>query len=167
MSVEEIECDRMMLTERWKDVSSVPGMQKMHFFEVVETNVVNHSVHSSCDEAATHYFVPRPKKQACEVSSPPVLEKVTIEKEKYYAVFFDKKFYIGRVVAKPVFGQVEMKFLHRINNTEFDWPARDDVAKVKEHFLFCGPLNLSGNRPFKIANMGKVQSLYERMKKST
>ena len=51
----------------------------------------------------------------------------------YYAVYFDKKYYVGRVIEINN-DDVILKFLYNKPNTsQFDWPVRDDISSVSEN----------------------------------
>ena len=45
----------------------------------------------------------------------------------------------------------EVKYLHSISATTYDWPRTDDVDRVHCSCIFYGPVLLTGNRPFTIS----------------
>ena len=66
-------------------------------------------------------------------------QKIQLVLHHYYAVLFTrgvkKTFYIGRLIDIDT---MEFKFLERTgsrSNYQFDWPRRDDIAKVDEKFI--------------------------------
>lgn len=61
-----------------------------------------------------------------------------LEPERYYAVYFEDQFYIGRIL---VTGEV-------ISTIKFH-PRKDDICDVNNEFVFFGHLVL-GNYPFKL-----------------
>lgn len=66
--------------------------------------------------------------------------------EKYYAVFYDDNYYIGRVVEQCK-NQVKIKFF----KSELDcfiWPRDEDVTFVETKYIFHGPIELIGTGPF-------------------
>lgn len=91
-------------------------------------------------------------------------ENINILQESYYAVFFDRKLYIGRVLKCPWLGKVSLKFLHNVGNNLYDWPSRDDIATVKQQYIFMGPLKLIGNGPFQIENHQKILKKFLNLK---
>ena len=50
-------------------------------------------------------------------------------------------------------------------DNSYDWPRKDDVTDLKKAFIFCGPLNLQGNGPFTISDIGTVKKMYTQLKK--
>ena len=164
----EIEKNKPMLDKRWDGINGIVSIQKMHYFETVAKNVVNVACHSQCNIVSTHEF-----KAACliekksesrpfETHAAPV-----ITKDEYYAVYFDKTFYIGRVLNSPWLGKVSIKFLHSRGNQTYGWPGRDDICTVKEAFIFCGPLTLIGTGPFHVDNHDKILTLYKALKQKS
>lgn len=77
-----------------------------------------------------------------------------IETEKYYAVYYDKTFYIGRVI--EVFeNSAKIKFL----KSELDiykWPKETDIQVVQNEYLFFGPVTLIGTEPFYLSRHEKI-----------
>lgn len=70
-----------------------------------------------------------------------------MSREKYYAVFYDKQFHVGRMIAEEGEEYYEFKFLHKVCNPSarlFDWPARPDIDTVHRRFIIHGPLVLVG-----------------------
>lgn len=70
-------------------------------------------------------------------------EEIAVERavEQYYAVYYTEQWYIGRIL--EIEGDMyTVKFLHHFMNN-FVWPRRDDVAKVKSQYLFCGSLKVN------------------------
>ena len=70
--------------------------------------------------------------------------------EKYYAVFYDDTYYIGRVVEQSN-NQVKMKFFKYELNS-FIWPRDEDVTFVTTKYIFYGPIELVGTGPFALKN---------------
>lgn len=75
-----------------------------------------------------------------------------IELEKYYAVFYDEDWFIGRVL--NVEEKVKVKFLVK-DLDQYVWPKREDVQYVDARFIFHGPVSLEGNCPFAIKRSEK------------
>ncbi|PIK36573.1 hypothetical protein BSL78_26595 [Apostichopus japonicus] len=91
---------------------------------------------------------------------------INMEKEKYYAVFYDNEYYVGKLV--DLDGDFFIfKFLHRVRNAKsmiYDWPKRPDSEKIHGKYVIHGPLHMIGNGPFAIAGQAKVDALYNEMK---
>ncbi|KAJ8047450.1 hypothetical protein HOLleu_06447 [Holothuria leucospilota] len=91
---------------------------------------------------------------------------VRVEVEEYYAVYYDKEYYVGRVLeAEGDF--YKFKFMHRVRSSvvqEYDWPKRADIATVSGIYIIHGPLQLLGSGPFRVVNLEIVDSLYKSMK---
>lgn len=84
--------------------------------------------------------------------------------EKYYAVYYEDQFYIGRVLT--INGdKCTMKFLKK-NVNSYIWPKKDDICDVEISFIYFGPITLLGNHPFKINTdtKNKLEKLYKQMK---
>jgi len=68
--------------------------------------------------------------------------------EQYYAVHYEKKYYIGRALSTSATNLVEVKFLHNAGADKFNWPKRDDIDKVHISSIFYGPVVLGQSGPF-------------------
>lgn len=91
---------------------------------------------------------------------------IAIELEKYYAVGYDDKWYIGRVVLYDQNEQLcETKFLQE-GYRGFQWPNQDDIQTVSTKFVLCGPINIIGNLPFSISaqERSKINKMYKSWK---
>lgn len=88
-----------------------------------------------------------------------------IEIEKYYAVYYDNTYYIGRVI--EVFeNSAKIKFL----KSELDiykWPKETDIQIVQNKYLFFGPVTLIGTEPFHLNTYEKIliKKKYKKLKK--
>ena len=94
---------------------------------------------------------------------------VTVEVDKYYAVDYVNRFYIGRVL-KP--GSKTdywcMKFLHqymRNGEVRFHWPRAADCDEVHSSVIFFGPLTLIGVRQFKVEELCAIKTFFDDIKK--
>ncbi|XP_046667355.1 uncharacterized protein LOC124359039 [Homalodisca vitripennis] len=87
--------------------------------------------------------------------------------EKYYAVFYDISWYLGRVVDFPDEGFSKIKFLKEGLGDSYEWPKHDDVQVIENKYLFYGPVPLIGNGPFLIDDKCKrrIRSKYSMLKK--
>lgn len=88
---------------------------------------------------------------------------IAIEKEQYYAVYYEEKWYIGRVL--DITQKIKLKFLCE-DLDKYVWPKRDDVAEVDSKFVFYGPISLLGNYPFYLKKVDKAEIIkkYKEMK---
>ena len=74
-------------------------------------------------------------------------------------MFFDKKYYVGRVIDIDD-DEVTMKFLYnKPNSSHFDWPLRDDISSVDRKFIYYGPITVKGTVPF-IFDVNNLLSQY-------
>lgn len=77
-----------------------------------------------------------------------------IETEKYYAVYYDNTFYIGKVI--EVFeNSAKIKFL----KSELDiykWPKETDIQIVQNEYLFFASIALIGSEPFHLSRHEKI-----------
>lgn len=73
-------------------------------------------------------------------------QKVNLEAEKYYAIYYDIGWYLGRIISMTEETCI-VKFLKE-NLEQFDWPAHEDKQVVKKLYVFCGPIELMGSGPF-------------------
>lgn len=85
--------------------------------------------------------------------------------EKYYAVFYDDNYYIGRVV-DYCDNQIKIKFLKSELNS-FIWPRVEDVAFVEKKYIFYGPIELVGTGPFvlKHFDLAAIRKKYKLIKR--
>lgn len=81
-------------------------------------------------------------------------EKTSVYLEKYYAVYYDIGWFLGRVLSRE--GQIKIKFLKQDLDL-FVWPKQDDIQFVNEQFVFYGPVELCGNNPFTLKRNDKVK----------
>lgn len=65
----------------------------------------------------------------------------------FYAVAYDKQWFIGKVLDIRNGNKFKVKFL-KLNNNQFVWPRQDDIDIVELKYFFFGPLELSGSGPF-------------------
>ena len=185
-----VERDREMLNGRWDGIYAIPSIQKNHFFETVDVEVLTFGLHSRVAITERHQFratdssgsnseneeteesendeMETDENKNVEMdtdeSEKESTENINILQESYYAVFFDRKPYIGRVLKCPWLGKVSLKFLHNVGNNLYDWPSRDDIATVKQQYIFMGPLKLIGNGPFQIENHQKILKKFLNLK---
>lgn len=69
---------------------------------------------------------------------------------KYYAIFYEERFYIGRAIEYDKKGKnIKLKLLKEELGV-YKWPRRDDVDNVHKNRILFGPITLSGNNPFKL-----------------
>ncbi|KAF5278698.1 hypothetical protein FQR65_LT15586 [Abscondita terminalis] len=90
-----------------------------------------------------------------------------VVKEKYYAVYYDTTWYIGRVVDIVDNSTSKIKFLiAELNN--FIWPKKEDLQLVENQYIFYGPLNLIGNGPFELKRYDRliIEKKYKHLKKT-
>ncbi|RZF46861.1 hypothetical protein LSTR_LSTR008242 [Laodelphax striatellus] len=88
-----------------------------------------------------------------------------IEVEKYFAVYYEEQWYIGRVTNIKESTCV-IKFL-KPDLELFNWPNHDDIDEVEKSYIFYGPISLIGNGPFtlKRSDFVKIKSLFQNKKK--
>ncbi|KAB0792791.1 hypothetical protein PPYR_14750 [Photinus pyralis] len=93
--------------------------------------------------------------------------------ERYYAVYYDEDWFLGKVtnISQECDREcdeqiVSMKFLRKSLDT-FVWPKKDDTDNISSKFILCGPVNLIGSHPFKIAkeDRNKIVKLYKNFKR--
>ncbi|CAH0558700.1 unnamed protein product [Brassicogethes aeneus] len=91
---------------------------------------------------------------------------LTIVLEKYYAVFYEQKWYIGRVIKERSTDTYTMKFL-KYELNYFVWPKSEDVAIVSQQYIFYGPIDLIGSGPFQLKRNDflKISKMYKTMKR--
>jgi len=85
--------------------------------------------------------------------------------EKYYVVFHDDNYYIGRIV-DLCDNQVKIKFLKSELNS-FIWPHDEDVAFVEKKYIFYGPIELVGTGSFvlKHSDLTAIHKKYKLIKR--
>lgn len=88
--------------------------------------------------------------------------------EKYYAIYYDISWYLGRVIDFPDEGETKVKFLKMGLGDAYDWPKDDDIQIIKNNFLFYGPINLIGNGPFYIDDKcrRRISNKYKQLKRN-
>lgn len=94
--------------------------------------------------------------------------KIDTVLEKYYAIFYDINWYLGRVIDFPDEGETKIKFLKMGLGNSYEWPKDDDIQTVKNKFIFYGPIHLIGNGPFYIDDKcrRRIDTKYKQLKKN-
>lgn len=90
---------------------------------------------------------------------------INLFKERYYAVFYDEQYHIGRIIDLTS-AESTVKFLRETKENEYIWPLKSDIATIENRFIFYGPLELSGNVPFSLEAtiIRKIKTAYRQMK---
>ncbi|KAK4886217.1 hypothetical protein RN001_002488 [Aquatica leii] len=83
------------------------------------------------------------------------IHKIYPTKEAYYAIFYDAKWYIGRVLALSENQSCTIKFLQEDLDT-FVWSKNDDIQEVENKYIYHGPIQLLGNNPFSIKRTDRL-----------
>lgn len=93
-------------------------------------------------------------------------KKIDITFESYFAVYYDKNWYVGRVTGKER-EKFVIKFLKQ-NLQKYMWPKIEDIQSVDKKFIFYGPIKLLGNGPFTISRIDliNINKIYKDMKRS-
>ncbi|GBN78418.1 hypothetical protein AVEN_57596-1 [Araneus ventricosus] len=89
---------------------------------------------------------------------------ICTELEKYFSVYYDDNWYIGRITEYDANSEMsKIKFLQE-TDLGFKWPSVDDVQMVQKKFHLS---ELSGNLPFYIKYETKrdIIALYKKFKK--
>ena len=96
-----------------------------------------------------------------------VSRPIVVEADKYYAVDYVDRFYIGRVVQNSTKeGFYQMKFLHRCakdGEPWFSWPRTDDIDDVHTSVIFFGPITLEGCADFRVPDIKRIQSCFNQI----
>jgi len=85
-----------------------------------------------------------------------------IKVDKFYAVYYGSGVhYIGYVTeVKP--DTISMKFLHKKSHSKlYVWPEKDDIDEsIDPKYVFCGPIALEGDGPFKVLGLNEATKAY-------
>ena len=84
----------------------------------------------------------------------------------YVAVYYEKTYYIGRLLQKPQPTVLTCKFLHKGCGNTYMWPHMDDIETISSKFVFAGPLTILGHGPFTFSEQEDLQKLYFEHKKT-
>lgn len=93
--------------------------------------------------------------------------KLNIQLEKYYGVFYDINWYIGRIIEENADDHTfKVKFLMK-SLDDLVWPKHQDVQWVKKDFFIYGPIKLLGNDPFQLrrTDLVEIEKRFKEMKK--
>ena len=88
-----------------------------------------------------------------------------IQKGQYYAVEYQRAFYIGRIL-RNMNTTLTIKFVHSVEAKVFDWPKRDNIDDCSPSWLISGPLEIQGSGPFRSSQLDEVQHIYQYIKRS-
>ncbi|CAG9814589.1 unnamed protein product [Phaedon cochleariae] len=83
-------------------------------------------------------------------------DRVVLTEEKYYAVYYDNQFYLGRIL--KIFNDSNwctVKFLQK-NLEAYIWPKKDDIQDIETNFVIYGPIDLNGIGPFQLNRTTEV-----------
>ena len=92
---------------------------------------------------------------------------VHIEAEKYYAIFCDSSWYLGRIIEIVDVNKSRIKFLKK-KFWKYKWPKHEDQQTVENKYVFFGPVDLLRNERFtmRLEIMGKINNLFKYMRKN-
>ena len=83
----------------------------------------------------------------------------------WVAVAYDEDFFIGTVLDVANFEVATVQFLNRGFQTTYRWPRIDDVAEIRNQFVFASDvevvLNANG-RTYSVSEIEYLQQLYEK-----
>lgn len=141
------------INKRTKNCTEMQSKKKQKHLQVFNTS----SEDPMCNESKKCLLENEPK--ICNTEVPEILL------EKYYAVFYDDNYYIGRVVDKCN-SQIKMKFL-KSELDSFIWPRDEDVTFVETQYIFYGPIELVGTGPFvlKFCDLEAIHKKYKLIKR--
>ena len=109
----------------------------------------------------------QPSNQQDETESLTIIkEGIVIEVNKYYAVHYVNKYYIGRVVEETEEDSYEIKFLSKSNSSHYEWPTRYDKESVHKSYIFHGPVTIVGNGPFTVPDEEEIQETFRQVCRS-
>nr|CAD7404796.1 unnamed protein product [Timema poppensis] len=100
---------------------------------------VKRMVGTACTIAEERYkdcILPRPDVE--HTFSSEQSGEITLEVEKYFAVFYDITWYLGRITSLNE-DTCTVKFLKE-NLEKFNWPSHDDIQEVDKEYIFYGPV---------------------------
>jgi len=87
--------------------------------------------------------------------------------EKFYAVHYVDRFYIGRVLKHNKDNTFTMKFLHKVTvdgKALYKWPKTDDIDNVHLSNIFFGPVVLEGVFEFSLPDLKDIELAFQSMK---
>lgn len=92
---------------------------------------------------------------------------INIQTDKFYSVFYDNDWYIGKII-ETYSESVKMTFLKK-SLDGFIWPKPPDVSKICKKFIIYGPICMLGQGPYNIKRHEKVliNKMYQNMKNIT
>ena len=153
---EVIENIKGKFDKRWLHITAVPGTQKMHCVKVNDVHQIAYARYSASVDWSEHDFsIDQPDQNAVISAS------IKIETGKYCAVYYNSRFYIGRVISFPSPQMVKVKFLCETFADEFEWPSTNDIDTISTVYLFHGPLELEGMGPFHIRQTHAIRKGYK------
>ena len=88
-----------------------------------------------------------------------------IQEGEYYAVEYQKAFYIGRVLRNKN-ATLTIKFLHSVGVKVFDRPKCDDIDDCSPSWLIFGSLQIQGSGPLRFSQLEEVQHVYQYINRS-
>lgn len=125
-------------------VEYMSRMLKLNMKIVTETSEINFGQYKNKETLILGYI----SEMQHYISLKPLENSILIQVEKYYAVDYVNKFYVGRVLKETETpGKFQMKFLHQISKggvPHFYWPKSDDYEDVFAKTIFYGPITLQG-----------------------
>lgn len=91
------------------------------------------------------------------------LKMLDIGPENYYAVAYDKQWFLGKVMNILEGDTFKVKFLKQ-SGDQFVWPKRDDIDTVEKKYFFHGPIELTGFAPFTLKrhDLVSIKRLYKK-----
>src|SRR6218665_820740 len=167
---QDVEVVRAELQSLWEknDPKRIPSTHELHYVKANGISCVDVSVISPflSVQVAQHFPERSVNFKTVEILKQPIVHldlPIVPEVEKYYAVDYVTRFYIGRVLKasdRPKFWH--MKFLHQLkkNSEIFKWPRAVDCAEVHESVIFFGPILLEGVHGLKVQNIDEINAAF-------
>ncbi|CAH1106806.1 unnamed protein product [Psylliodes chrysocephalus] len=94
-------------------------------------------------------------------------KKINVLNEHFYAVMYDKMWYIGKVVNQDQESlNIQMKFMKE-DLEDFYWPKQDDLQLIEPIQIIYGPITMLGTHPMKLSRSDrlKILTLHKSLKK--
>ncbi|CAG9765751.1 unnamed protein product [Ceutorhynchus assimilis] len=130
-----------------------------------ETDTETEYISDKSESSGGEFMVDLATEAPSDTPTTEIETEILIETEKYYSVYYDDQWYLGRIL--NINGsECNVKFLIKQLDA-FVWPKQEDIQLVDKQFIFYGPIDLVGSSPFQLkrVDLNKINKLYKDLKR--
>ncbi|VEN51230.1 unnamed protein product [Callosobruchus maculatus] len=138
------------------------------YADTTDTEVLSDETSDSNEYSSKHETTLMTSSPVGGSSTPKFEHSVQTECGKFYAIYYEQRWYLG-LVTKILNDECVVKFLKKKRKREFLWPKPDDICSVLKEFIFYGPIDINkgSDIPLELTDLQlkQINSIYLQMKR--